>query len=165
MKNYATDELLLVANNVTGEYTDRQVRQAKLELYNRGVQDKAIADIMKEKEEAFLRRLDAAARAEKSRMDKLNEKNRNISYRWWQLLFMFVFAPFYLSRGGKDLVVILFFLPVCLLSRTPVDFSDLFPELRRLKEEKCDLKFRQRIISLAAGDAAWCIYIWCIIPF
>lgn len=48
-----TDELLLIANNVTGEYTDKQVQQAKLELYNRGVDDKIIADIMEEKEEAF----------------------------------------------------------------------------------------------------------------
>ena len=30
-REYSTDELLLIANNVTGEYTDKQVRQAKLE--------------------------------------------------------------------------------------------------------------------------------------
>ena len=53
-REYSTDELLLIANNVTGEYTDKQVRQAKLELYNRGVDDKVIADIMEEKEEAFM---------------------------------------------------------------------------------------------------------------
>ena len=52
IKEYDTDELLLIANNVTGEYTDKQVRQAKLELYNRGVDDKVITDIMEEKEEA-----------------------------------------------------------------------------------------------------------------
>lgn len=57
LKKYVTDELLLIANNVTGEYTDKQVQQAKLELYNRGVDDKIIADIMEEKEEAFMRRL------------------------------------------------------------------------------------------------------------
>ena len=34
LKKYVTDELLLIANNVTGEYTDKQVQQAKLELYN-----------------------------------------------------------------------------------------------------------------------------------
>ena len=34
IKDYDTDELLMIANNVTGEYTDKQVRQAKLELYN-----------------------------------------------------------------------------------------------------------------------------------
>lgn len=50
LKKYVTDELLLIANNVTGEYTDKQVQQAKLELYNRGVDDKIIADIMEEKE-------------------------------------------------------------------------------------------------------------------
>ena len=55
-REYSTDELLLIANNVTGEYTDKQVRQAKLELYNRGVDDKVIADIMEEKEEAFMLR-------------------------------------------------------------------------------------------------------------
>ena len=98
-KKYVTDELLLIANNVTGEYTDKQVQQAKLELYNRGVDDKIIADIMEEKEEAFMRRLDAAARAEQARMDKRNERNRNISYKWWEMLFMFMFAPFYLFKS------------------------------------------------------------------
>lgn len=78
-KKYVTEELLLIANNVTGEYTDKQVQQAKLELYNQGVDDKIIADIMEEKEEAFMRRLDAAARAEQARMDKRNERNRNIT--------------------------------------------------------------------------------------
>ena len=100
-REYSTDELLLIANNVTGEYTDKQVRQAKMELYKRGVDDKVIADIMEEKEEAFMRRLDAAARAEKARMDKQNEKNRNVSYRWWELIPMLLFAPFYLVRGVK----------------------------------------------------------------
>lgn len=98
LKKYVTDELLLIANNVTGEYTDKQVQQAKLELYNRGVDDKIIADIMEEKEEAFMRRLDAAARAEQARMDKRNERNRNISYKWREMLFMFMFAPFYLFK-------------------------------------------------------------------
>ena len=28
-KKYVTEELLLIANNVTGEYTDKQVQQAK----------------------------------------------------------------------------------------------------------------------------------------
>lgn len=79
-REYSTDELLLIANNVTGEYTDKQVRQAKMELYKRGVDDKVIADIVEEKEETFMRSLDAAARAEKARMDKQNEKNRNVSY-------------------------------------------------------------------------------------
>ena len=64
IKEYLTDELLMIANNVTGEYSDKQIRQAKLELYNRGVNDEVIADIMEEKEEAFMKRLDAAARAE-----------------------------------------------------------------------------------------------------
>lgn len=133
IKEYDTDELLLIANNVTGEYTDKQVRQAKLELYNRGVDDKVITDIMEEKEEAFMRRLDAAARAEKARMDKQNEKNRNVSYRWWEMLVIFIFAPFYLCRQH--------YLP-----------SDFFPKLKQLKAEKYDLKFRQRIICLLAGD-------------
>ena len=46
IKEYNTDELLMIANNVTGEYSDKQVRQAKEELYRRGVDDKVIADIM-----------------------------------------------------------------------------------------------------------------------
>ena len=78
IKEYATDELLMMANNVTGEYTDKEVRQAKLELYRRGVNYKLTADIMEEKEETFMRRLDAAARAEQERLDKEREKNRNI---------------------------------------------------------------------------------------
>lgn len=49
IKEYLTDELLMIANNVTGEYSDKQIRQAKLELYNRGVNDEVIADIMEEK--------------------------------------------------------------------------------------------------------------------
>lgn len=93
IKEYATDELLMMANNVTGEYTDKEVRQAKLELYRRGVNYKLIADIMEEKEETFMRRLDAAARAEQERLDKEREKNRNVSYRWWELIPMFLFAP------------------------------------------------------------------------
>ena len=50
IKEYLTDELLMIANNVTGEYSDKQIRQAKLELYNRGVNDEVIADIMEEKD-------------------------------------------------------------------------------------------------------------------
>jgi len=101
-KKYVTDELLLIANNVTGEYTDKQVQQAKLELYNRGVDDKIIADIMEEKEEAFKRH----------------------------------------------------YLP-----------SDFFPKLKQLKAEKYDLKFRQRIISLLAGDMAWIFIYWVYYSF
>lgn len=86
IKEYLTDELLMIANNVTGEYSDKQIRQAKLELYNRGVNDEVIADIMEEKEEAFMKRLDAAARAEEAQINKRNEKNRNISYQWWEMI-------------------------------------------------------------------------------
>ena len=70
IKEYDTNELLMIANNVTGEYPEKKVRQAKEELYRRGVDDKVIADIMEEKEEAFMKRLDAAARAEKARMER-----------------------------------------------------------------------------------------------
>lgn len=141
IKECDTNELLMIANNVTGEYSDKEIRRAKLELYNRGVDDKVIADIMEEKEEAFMRRLDAAARAEQARLDKENEKNRNISYKWWELLFLFVFAPFHLRRR--------YFLP-----------SDCFPELKRLKREKYDLKFKQRIVCLLAGDITWLLVIY-----
>ena len=51
IKEYDTNELLMIANNVTGEYPEKKVRQAKEELYRRGVDDKVIADIMEEKEE------------------------------------------------------------------------------------------------------------------
>lgn len=152
IKEYDTDELLMIANNVTGEYPEKKVRQAKEELYRRGVDDKVIADIMEEKEEAFMRRLDAAALAEQARLDKEREKNRNVSYRWWELIPMFLFAPFYMSYGMRRLPGIIVLLPVHLLSWTPVDFSDMFRELRRLKEEKYDLKFKQRLTALIAGD-------------
>ena len=146
IKESDTNELLMIANNVTGEYSEKGVRQAKEELYRRGVDDKVIADIMEEKEEAFMRRLDAAARAEQARMDKRNERNRNISYKWWELLFMFMFAPFYLFKRH--------YLP-----------SDFFPKLKQLKAEKYDLKFRQRIISLLAGDMAWIFIYWVYYSF
>lgn len=101
---------------------------------------------MEEKEEAFMRRLDAAARAEKARMDKQNEKNRNVSYRWWEMLVIFIFAPFYLCRQH--------YLP-----------SDFFPKLKQLKAEKYDLKFRQRIICLLAGDMVWIFIYWVYYSF
>ena len=46
IKESDTNELLMIANNVTGEYSEKGVRQAKEELYRRGVDDKVIADIM-----------------------------------------------------------------------------------------------------------------------
>lgn len=79
VRDYSTDELLMMANNVTEEYSEEEVRLAKKELYKRGINDELIADIVKEEEEAFMKRLDAAARAEQARIDKRNEKNRNIS--------------------------------------------------------------------------------------
>ena len=146
IKEYDTNELLMIANNVTGEYPEKKVRQAKEELYRRGVDDGGSGVIMKEKEEAFMKRLDAAARAEKARMDKQNEKNRNVSYRWWEMLVIFIFAPFYLCRQH--------YLP-----------SDFFPKLKQLKAEKYDLKFRQRIICLLAGDMAWIFIYWVYYSF
>lgn len=98
VRDYSTDELLMMVNNVTGEYSEEEVRLAKKELYKRGINDELIADIVEEEEEAFMKRLDAAARAEQARIDKRNEKNRNVSYQWWELLILFVFAPFYLCR-------------------------------------------------------------------
>ncbi len=160
IKEYDTNELLMIANNVTGEYSDKQVRQAKEELYRRGVEDKVIADIMEEKEEAFMRRLDAAALAEQARLDKKREKNRNVSYRWWELIPMFLFAPFYMSYEMRRLPGMILLLPVHLLSWTPVDFSDMFRELRRLKEEKYDLKFKQRLTALIAGDLLYFTGVW-----
>lgn len=139
IKEYLTDELLMIANNVTGEYSDKQIRQAKLELYNRGVNDEVIADIMEEKEEAFMKRLDAAARVEEAQINKRNEKNRNISYQWWEMLIMFAFAPFYLLNRH--------YFP-----------SEFFSKLKQLKKEKYDLKFKQRIACLLTGDITWFIY-------
>ena len=141
IKEYSTKELLMIANNVTGEYPDKKVRQAKLELYNRGVTDKGIADIMEEKEEAFMKRLDAAAHAEQARIDRNNEKNRNVSYQLWEMLIMFIFAPFYLFKRHYS----------------P---SECFPKLRQLKEEKYDLKFKQRLTVLIAGDLFYLSVCW-----
>lgn len=161
VKDRSTDELLLMAHNLTDELSATQVRQVKLELYRRGVDDKVIADIMEEKEEAFMRRLDAAARAEQARMDRLNEGNRHISYRWWEMSMMFLFAPVYLVVPLRRLVARLFLLPVCLLSRTPINLGeDLFVELKRLRAEKFDLKFRQRLFLLVAGDLCWLVGAW-----
>lgn len=162
LKNHSTDELLLMAHNLTGEFSDGQVRQVKLELYRRGVDDEVIADIMEEKEEAFMRRLDAAARAEQARMDRLNERNRRVGYRWWEMLPLFLLAPFYLLTPMRRLVGTLILLPVYLLSRTPVNLGeDLFVELRRLKAEKYDRKFRQRLFLLLGGDLCWLVCAWC----
>ncbi len=70
----------------------------------------------------------------------MSEQVLTITYKWWEMLFMFMFAPFYLFKRH--------YLP-----------SDFFPKLKQLKAEKYDLIFRQRIISLLAGDMA-CIYIY-----
>ena len=51
-----------------------------------------------------------------------------------------------------------------LLSWTPVNVGeDLFVELRRLKAEKYDRKFRQRLFLLLAGDLCWLVYAWIVI--
>lgn len=107
-----------------------------------------------------MRRLDAAALAEQARLDKKREKNRNVSYRLWELIPMFLFAPFYMSYEMRRLPGIIVLLPVHLLSWTPVDFSDMFRELRRLKEEKYDLKFKQRLTALIAGDLLYFTGVW-----
>ena len=101
-----------------------------------------------------------AALVEQARLDKEREKNRNVSYRWWELIPMFLFAPFYMSYEMRRIPEIIFLLPVHLLSWTPVDFSGLFPELRRLKEEKYDLKFKQRLTALIFGDAMYFLLIY-----
>lgn len=163
LKDYSTDELLLMAHNVTDELSDRQVRQVRQELYRRGVDDKAVAAVAEEEEEAYMRRLDATARAAKVRTDRLNEKNRRIGYRWWELAVIFFFAPFYLLIPMRHLVGKLILLPVCLLSWTsPRLEEDLFCELRRLREEKYDLKFRQRLFLLVGGDVCWLVYGWAV---
>lgn len=108
----------------------------------------------------FMKRLDAAALAEQARLDKKREKNRNISYRWWELIPMLLLAPFYMNNGLRCLSGMILLLPVHLLSWTPVDFSDMFRELRRLKEEKYDLKFKQRLTALIAGDLFYFTGVW-----
>lgn len=143
-KELSTDELLLIAHNVTCEYSEKQVRQAKLELYRRRVDDKVIADVVEEKEEAFMRRLDAAVRAQQAREDKLNEKNRDVSYRWWEMAVLLFFAPFYFVNGLRDT-------------------DGFFSELKRLKAEKYDLKFKQRLLLLIVGDVMWLGYACCLV--
>ena len=48
VRDYSTNELLMMANNVTEEYSEEEVRLAKKELYKRGINDELIADIVKE---------------------------------------------------------------------------------------------------------------------
>lgn len=143
-KELTTDELLLIAHNVTCEYSEKQVRQAKLELYRRRVDDKVIADVVEEKEEAFMRRLDAAVRAQQAREDKLNEKNRDVSYRWWEMAVLLFFAPFYFVNGLRDT-------------------DELFSEFKWLKAEKYDVKFKQRLLLLIMGDVMWLGYACCLV--
>lgn len=138
IKEYTTDELLLIAHNVTCEYSPQKVRRAKRELYARGVTDKVIADIIEEEEAAFDRRLEAAARAEQKREDERNEKNRCISYPHPQMACLFFFAPFYFVHSIRRF--------------------NYFAELRRLKEEKYDLMFKQRLWLLIGGDLAWGVW-------
>ena len=65
-----------------------------------------------------MKRLDAAALAEQARLDKKREKNRNISYRWWELIPMLLLAPFYMNNGLRCLSGMILLLPVHLLSWT-----------------------------------------------
>lgn len=118
------------------------------------------ADILEEKEEAFMKRLDAAARAEQEREDKWNERNRHVSYQWWEMAVMLFFAPFYLMKDVRMIGAVILFLPCYLLSWTPIDFSELFSEFKRLKAEKYDLKFRQRLVLLGVGNMMWMVYAW-----
>lgn len=37
---------------------------------------------------------------------------------------------------------------------------NFFPKLRQLREEKYDLKFKQRLIALIAGDIVWVLAYW-----
>lgn len=138
MKQRTRDELLLIANNFTGDYSDKDVRRAKKELYNRGETSKVVEDIMEEEEAAFMKRLDAAARAEAARMDILNEKNRNISYAFWELALIFLLSPFILVHTMRSF--------------------EFAPELRRLKKEKYDLKFKQRLTLLIIGNLLFWFY-------
>ena len=43
--------------------------------------------------------------------------------------------------------------------------SDFVPKLKQLKAEKYDLKFRQRIICLLAGDMVWIFIYWVYYSF
>lgn len=88
----------------------------------------------------------------------MDNKNQYVSYKWWEMIIMLIGAPFYLMRGLRRLCALICLLPVFLLSWTPIDFDDFCPVLRRLKEEKYDLKFKQRLILLIAGDMLWLIY-------
>lgn len=161
LKDYSTDELLLMANNVMNELSEQEVCR---ELYRRGINDKVIAGVMKEREEIFMQRLNFVARVEQIRKDRWNEKNHYVSYRWWEMLFLFVLAPFYIVKPLRHLVGSLVLLPICLLSRIHVNLNDdLFVELRRFKKEKYDCKFRQRLFLLISGDLCCFFYAWLLL--
>lgn len=135
VKNRSTDELLLIANNVSGDYPAQEMRSAETELKNRGFSPQQITGVLDESESRFLKRLEAAARAE----DRRNEKNRTESYPYWRMALFFFFAPFYLPAQIGGLL-------------------EPFSELRRLKAEKYDLKFKQRLTLLVAGDLAYAAF-------
>mgnify|MGYP000135099472 CR=1 FL=1 len=88
----------------------------------------------------------------------MDNKNQYVSYKWWEMIIMLVGAPFYFLHGLRRLCALICLLPVFLLSWTPIDFDVFCPVLRRLKEEKYDLKFKQRLILLIVGDMLWLIY-------
>ena len=97
-KKYVTDELLLIANNVTGEYTDKQVQQAKLELYNRGVDDKIIADIMEEKGSPSCEGWMPPHVQNRHAWTSATKGTGISAINGGEMLFMFMFAPFYLFK-------------------------------------------------------------------
>ncbi|MCC8172533.1 MAG: transcription initiation factor IID [Parabacteroides sp.] len=135
IKNRTTDELLLIAANVSGDYAAAETRAAATELKSRGVSPQQIAGVTGESDDRFLKRLEAAARAE----DRRKEKNRTESYPYWKMAIFFFFAPFYLPAGIGGLF-------------------EPFRELKRLKAEKYDLKFAQRLTMLVAGNLMYAAF-------
>lgn len=135
IKNRTADELLLITNNVSGDYPEEAVRAAETELKRRGFSSEQIAGVLGESENRFLKRLEAVARAE----DRRNGKNRAESYPYWKMAAFFFFAPFFLPANISGLL-------------------EPFSELRRLKTEKYDLKFKQRLTLLVAGDLTYAAF-------
>lgn len=135
IKSLTADELLLIANNVSGDYPEEEVRAAGTELKSRGFSPEQIAGVLHENKDCFLKRLEAAARAD----DRRNEKNRAESYPYWKMAAFFLFAPFFLPANISGLL-------------------EPFSELRKLKAEKYDLKFKQRLTLLVAGDLVYAAF-------
>lgn len=129
IKERSTEELVDIANAPRGHWQEDAVYQAKKELVRRSVcqreQDKIIEKWVSEAQEFYA--------LEAQRL----ENNKTESYKFWELIILFLLGPF------------LFLKPY--LSNSHTIFT--------LRRENYFLKFKQRIIIFALSFSAWFLYI------